>query len=234
MKFFNIHNIIYISLCKYKNNIIYFIIKTVMQKGCEKVEKETLSFKILKKIIEIKKDDTAFLENLFKLLSPITGFSENGKWHCKWELLKWKKDINKPDEIVKIAESEVVLGNIILDRGVEELWKIFGGIAGATPFSGANAVIGVGRISTPESATQTGLQDTNAFYKRVEATYPQVTARSIVYQTTFTDTEANFAWNEFAIQNGTGANAVALNRRVESLGTKVKGNWTLRATISLT
>ena len=205
-----------------------------MWKGCEKVGKETLSFKILKKIIEIKKEDSSFLEKLYKFLSTITGFSENGKWYCKWELLKWKDDIDNPDEIIKIEESEVVLGNIVLDRGVEELWKIFGGIAGATPFSAANAVIGVGRISTAESATQTGLQDSNAFYKKVEATYPQVNVRSIIYQTTFTDTEANFAWNEFAIQNGVGANAVALNRRVQNLGTKVTGNWTLRATISLT
>lgn len=200
----------------------------------EKKPRETFSFRILKKIIANKKNDTAFLEKLYKALSTVTGFSENGKWHCKWELLKWDKDINKPDEIVNIEESEIVLGNIVLDKGVEELWKIFAGISGSTPFSAANAVIGVGRLGTAENATQTGLQDSNAFYKRIEATYPQVNGRSIVYQTTFTDTEANFTWNEFAIQNGTGANAVALNRRVENLGTKVKGNWTLRATISLT
>lgn len=187
----------------------------------------SMSKKLLLKLIEANKENKEFLRYVLDKLSENLGITENAHWKCDWKLIKWDTDINNPYEVVDVAR------NIVLDVGVEELWKIVGGLAGATPFSNGNAVIGVGRNNTAEAATQTGLLDASAVYKAIESNFPTVSGRTITYQATFGNDEANFTWNEMTVQNGTGANAKALNRRVQNLGTKVAGNWTLRVTFSL-
>ena len=43
--------------------------------------------------------------------------------------------------------------------------------------------------------------------------------------------EANYAWNEWVVKQSTSAKC--LNRKVESLGTKSSGTWTLEVSITL-
>lgn len=186
----------------------------------------SMKSELIKKIIELNKNNKEFLKEILEVLSMNLGISENAHWYCDWEVIKWNDNINKPYEIIKVER------NIVLDSGVTELWKIVGGISGSVPFSNGNAVIGVGRNNTAESATQTGILDTSGAYKAVESNFPQVSGRTITFQSTFSDSEANFTWNEMSVLNGLG-NAKALNRRVQNLGTKSSGNWTLKVTISL-
>ena len=117
----------------------------------------------------------------------------------------------------------------------DEMLKLIGGVAGATAYSAANAKIYVGSDSTAEAASQTGvIATTNKAYAGMDSGYPSVSGRTIVFRASFDDASANFAWNEAAITNGSGAGAIAMNRKVSALGTKTTGTWTLQLTISLT
>lgn len=176
--------------------------------------------------------DEKTLEKLYGLLCRSLGISESAKWCIDWTVEKFKDrdayNAHKP------YETCVAPQNVVLDNGANALLKIIGGIDNTTPFDANNAYIGVGKDTTPENASQTKLQDTNAFYKKVESGYPQVSGRTIVYKATFDTSEANFAWNEFAIANGTGVGGITLNRKVQNLGTKTTGIWSLQITISVT
>jgi hypothetical protein len=58
--------------------------------------------------------------------------------------------------------------------------------------------------------------------------------QTIVGLKSFGGTEANFAWNEITVANGSSDTAVNLNRKVASMGTKASGAiWTVSLTISL-
>lgn len=179
-------------------------------------------------------DDRNALEKLYSLLCKTMGISEHSQWRVTWEVRKWADTARKlagfePDEVV--CETQ----NIILDSGANEMLKLITG-TGGTAFSAANAYIYVGTDNTPENAAQTGVlaSGVNRAYARMESGYPIVDGRQMIYQAAFGDSEANFAWNEAAIANGIGAGAVAMNRKVQALGTKVTGTWSLRITITLT
>lgn len=181
---------------------------------------------------EVTEEDKSALEKIYSSLCKILGVSESGKWCINWTVEKFKDKVAYENGTP--YETRVAAQNVILDNGANYMLKIIGGIDEAVPFSNKNAMIGVGKDSTPENASQTKLQDSSAFYKKVESGYPQVSGRTIVYKATFDTSEANFAWNEFSIVNGDGVGGVALNRKVQSLGTKVTGIWSLQITISVT
>lgn len=111
-----------------------------------------------------------------------------------------------------------------------------------TYFNNTQAAIGVGDSTTAAAATQTDLQaSSNKLRKAMDSTYPTHTdgttspAASIVFRSTFGSSDANYAWQEWIIANSTtNATGRALNRKVESLGTKSSGSsWQFSATYSL-
>lgn len=102
-----------------------------------------------------------------------------------------------------------------------------------TAFSNANARLGVGDSNTVFAAAQTDLQAAaNKFRKAMDATYPQRTTNVLTFRASFATGEANFAWEEVGIFNAAAAGEM-LNRKVQSLGTKVSGVWELTATITV-
>jgi hypothetical protein len=109
-----------------------------------------------------------------------------------------------------------------------------------TYFNNGNAYIGVGDSTTAAAATQTDLQaSTNKLRKAMDATYPQHTdattsgAASIVFKSTFSTSDANYAWQEWGIFNGSSGGRM-LNRKVESLGTKTSAaSWAFTCTLTL-
>ena len=177
------------------------------------------------------------LKNLRSTLNRALAFSEHVAWEVHWRVEKF---LSKTfDEVLASGEQpyEVCsdVQNIILDTGANEMLKLIGGVSGATAFSAANAKIYVGSDSTAEAASQTGvIATTNKAYAGMDSGYPSVSGRTIVFRASFDDASANFAWNEAAITNGSGAGAIAMNRKVSALGTKTTGTWTLQLTISLT
>jgi len=140
----------------------------------------------------------------------------------------WSQE--RPDN----AELVEVEGNILLNEGINNgIWPLVCGDSAATPFNNANARIGVGDGTDAESATQTGLTGTNQLYKGMDDGYPTYgTDQKATWQATFDETEANWTWNEWTIDNGA-AGGVNLNRKVENLGTKTTGVWVLRVSITL-
>ena len=103
-----------------------------------------------------------------------------------------------------------------------------------TAFNNANAHIGVGDSTTAFAAGQTDLQAaTNKFRDPMEATYPTRSSNIMTFRSLFGTTEANFAWQEWAVFNASSAGDM-LCRKVESLGTKTSAqSWQFTATITL-
>ena len=146
----------------------------------------------------------------------------------------------KPIEFLKKAyaenfiEEKVIHGNIFLNEGINLIWTaVCGGTF--TPFDNANAHIGVGDGTTPADSSQTGLQGTNKYYKGMDDGYPIYGSnQKVVFRATFGADEANFSWNEWTVANGAGDEYINLNRKVESLGTKVQGTtWIFTVELSL-
>jgi len=142
--------------------------------------------------------------------------------------------------------------NVIVNVGLALLSnRLTGGLSGgggslANPLSAGYTRIGVGDSSTAASVSQTDLQGTtNKLYKQVSnspTVYPTYTNGTIVWASVFGSSQANFAWNEWGIDNGgtgtaggtandNGTVATLFNRSVASLGTKASGTT---ATITVT
>jgi len=134
----------------------------------------------------------------------------------------------------RLLEEEVVVGDVLLNEGAEAIWKLVTGDTSVTPFDNANTCLGVGDGTEAEDPTQTGLTGTNKYYKKVDSGYPVVQGNSVVFRATFGSDEANFTWNEWSVANGCSDDAINLNRKQESLGTKSSGQtWILEVELQL-
>ena len=178
-------------------------------------------------------EDRSKLNSLYSKLCKGLGISEHSQWRVEWQVEKWFDTARKlagfdPDDIAYDTQ------NIILDNGATEMLNLITG-RGGTQFSEANSYIYVGTNNTAEQASQTGViaTDGQRASAKMDSGYPSVDGRQMVYRATFSDTQANFAWREVAITNGTGVGSIAMNRKVANLGTKETGTWTVQVTISL-
>jgi hypothetical protein len=96
----------------------------------------------------------------------------------------------------------------------------------------------VGDGTASAAATQTDLQGSNKFRAPMEAGFPVHSdgtgsgAEEIEFEAVYEDGEANFSWEEWGIFNASSSGRM-LNRKVEDLGTKAGGVWTLTITLSL-
>lgn len=95
----------------------------------------------------------------------------------------------------------------------------------------ANAFLGVGDSNTAFATSQTDLQAaSNKLRKVMDATYPQRSGAVLTLRSTFSTSEANFAWQEWAVFNASSGSTM-FSRKVESLGTKTSSqSWQLTAT----
>lgn len=131
--------------------------------------------------------------------------------------------------------AEVVIdGNLLLNEGIADALDLIAGLGTPTAFNNANARLGVGDSSAAEGATQTDLQAaTNKTYKAMSASYPARSAQTLTWRAVFASADANYAWNEFCVDNGATA-LKTLNRKVSAQGTKASGQtWTLDLSITL-
>lgn len=166
------------------------------------------------------------------------------KWRVRWQVEKFEGDFASDAEIREagVEPYEVIEGegNLLVFGGASALWDLLIGAANVAAYSNANAHIGVGDSSTAAAATQTDLQAaTNKLRKAMEASYPDHTdgtadgADDIVFRSVFGTSEANFAWEEWAVFNHATTGRM-LNRKVASLGTKASGStWTFTVTLTL-
>lgn len=105
-----------------------------------------------------------------------------------------------------------------------------------TIFDNTNSYLAAGDSSTNATPlTYTDLQaSTNKLRKAMDATYPTVATNVITFRSTFSTSDANYAWNEWGIFNASSAGTM-LSRKVESLGTKPGSQtWQLTAQLTIT
>jgi hypothetical protein len=142
-------------------------------------------------------------------------------------------------------------GNLQLIGGASLFWERAITLAPTTSATGAalqalstaTAVIGVGDNSTAAVGTQEGLKSTGGatgiWYSTMTTGFPSHTdattstgGRTTQFKASYGSTQANFAWNEWAVANSSGGRHI--NRAVASLGTKTTGTWTLTVDLTLT
>ncbi len=156
-------------------------------------------------------------------------------WRARWKLEKFHGDLPTEKERYGIKPYEVKEGegNLLLNEGINELFALICG-TGATKWDNSNARLGVGNSNTAAAATQTALQGGSTEIKAMDGGYPTYgTSQKATFRATFASGEANFAWEEWSIDNGA-SGLKSLNRKVTSLGTKVSGTtWVFTVEVSL-
>jgi hypothetical protein len=163
---------------------------------------------------------------------------ESARWLCRFRLSKYREDIaeyrgseGEFHRLYKPYEDIEGEGNLLLNSGIDEMWDLIVGDS-ANHFNNASAQIGVGDSNTAASASQTDLQaSTNKTYKGMESGYPTSASQKATFKSSFGDSEANYTWNEWVVKQT--ASGKCLNRKVESLGTKTSGTWTLEVNITI-
>lgn len=148
-----------------------------------------------------------------------------------------------PDEITDAS------GNILVTVGLNRVTNLIIG-GGGTPLAHADTIVGVGSSTTAALVGDTALggdgSSSTAYYQQADTSYPTQSNGVLTVQCTYQTGNANFAWQEWmwAIASGTltagstlasvGTSPIALNHKVQSLGTKASGSiWTLAATLTL-
>lgn len=167
-------------------------------------------------------------------------------WRCRTTVRKFTADIEEFRRLYGRAEGDrlfdrlrpyeerVIEGNLLLREGVKAIFDLLTGAA-ETNFGSANARIGVGNSATAAVDTQTGLLGGSTAFKGMDSSYPIVGAladKKCTWRATFGAAEANFAWEEWTVDNGATPDK-NLNRKVDSLGTKSGGSWQITCEVSL-
>ena len=158
------------------------------------------------------------------------------RWRARWRVEKFLGDFKEAKDIpTGLTPYEVIHGegNLMLNEGINELWTILCS-SGGTKWDNSNARIGVGNSNTAAAATQTDLQGGSKLFKGMDASFPTYgTSQKATWKATFSSSEGNWAWEEWSIDNGA-VGLKNLNRKVESLGTKVSGTtWVFTVDVTL-
>lgn len=147
-------------------------------------------------------------------------------WRCVWTVEKF-------DDDGVLYERRVIDGNLAVTSGLQLLEDLLIG-AGGTAFNAANARIGVGDNNTAAAVGQTDLQAaTNKLRNAMMSTFPSRSGTTLSFKSSFATGEANWVWNEWGVFNAGPTGGTMLNRKVESLGTKSSGVWTIQADITI-
>lgn len=148
-----------------------------------------------------------------------------------WTIRKFVSDkdykANNPFEVVSFD------GNLLVNEGINEVWKLICGSGGAQ-FSNALANLIVGTGSGAAATTDTEATFTSGVKKAMDASYPTYgTSQKATWKATYGSGDANQAWNEFGVLNNATSGKL-MNRKVSSQGTKTSGQtWELTIEITL-
>lgn len=139
---------------------------------------------------------------------------------------KGERTSSKPYQVIEQENAYTNAGGVAL------LNLLIG--AGGTAFNNANSYLGVGDSTTAFSAAHTDLQAaTNKLRKAMNATFPSLSGQVMTFKSTFTTSDANYAWQEIAIFNASTAGTM-LCRIVNNYGTKTSSaSWDLTYTLTV-
>lgn len=104
-----------------------------------------------------------------------------------------------------------------------------------TPLNAANAYIGLGDSSTAFAAGQTDLQAaSNKVRVAMDATYPTRSSNVLIFRSTFSTAQANYAINEFSVHNASSSGTMFSRKVDSSLGTKTSSQtWVVTVTLTI-
>ena len=161
-------------------------------------------------------------------------FKDYATGKVTWKLEKFEAKDGKEilEKNIKPYETIEREFKCLLNEGISNLIDLITGLATPTKWDNTNARIGVGNDGTAPAATQTGLLGASKLYKAMNAGYPQKSGQQSIFQSDFITGEAEWAWLEEAIDNGSVA-LIDLCRQNTSLDTKPAGQtWRLTGTIT--
>ncbi len=165
---------------------------------------------------------------------------EKGALQAKLTIAKFKGDFKSEIEAIEkgvkpyeIDGETYPIEDVFLNEGINAIWTLVCG-GSETAFNNSNARVGVGNGTATEDATQTGLQGTSTAFAAMDTGYPTFGSdQKAMFKGTFGDGQAEFAWEEFTVDNGATPNK-NLHRKVVSKGTKPTGEtWVLTIELSL-
>lgn len=145
------------------------------------------------------------------------------------------------DELIRECvpyETIHVEGNLLTTAGL----TLITGLMIGNVFNTLDATrvrLGVGSSSTAATTADASLGASQQ-YDVMDAPYPTASAGVLTFQSSFQNSEANFAWQCWGLDAGTApvasgtTPATLVNRKVTSLGTKSSGIWVLTVTVTLT
>ena len=185
---------------------------------------------------------------------------ESGRWHCMWLCEKWSEDAcdwirkqlglpaNAPISSALLRTliphpdigMEVVDGNVLTNAGIQRMEDNLISVPASTAvLDNTHSRIGVSDTTGTATAADTALfGGTNRQWKLQNATFPSRSSQTVTWQADFASGEANWHWQDSAIDNGTAsgtgaATAPMLNHKAEDLGTKATGTWTLSGAVTI-
>lgn len=165
---------------------------------------------------------------------------EKGMLEAKLTVAKYKGNFKSEAEALEkgakpyeVEEEEYPVEDVFLNEGINAIWTLVCG-GSETAFNNANARVGVGNGTDAESASQTGLTGGSTAFAAMESGYPTFgSGQKVTFKGSFGDGEAEFAWEEFTVDNGSTPNK-NLHRKKTSKGTKGSGEtWVLTIELSL-
>ena len=196
----------------------------------------------LHEIIEVLKalKDQGRAEEMLKVVRA-TGISDVGSLVKHWAIERWNSDEDRERKLVYpkglalemfkgMPQLSHFWGNQVTTEGMDQLFTILCS-SGGTKYDAATAQCGTGTSSTGEAYADSSL--TAGVWKGMMASFPTYgSSRKATWKSEFLSAEANQAWNEFSVRNGSGTDLM-LNRKVSAQGTKSSGQvWEL--TLDLT
>ena len=175
---------------------------------------------------------------------------EHASWnmHCQWtihrfrdpdgEIARMSKAGASYEELIAKAGKnflgrEVFERNVALNEGLQYLIDTITGIQGSPVlWDHTNARVGVGNNTQAADAGDAGLLGGSTAFAVMDTGYPQRSGQIGKWRGSFGDGQAEFAWEEYTVDNGSGSDK-NLNRYVTSKGTKGSGEtWTLEVDIT--
>lgn len=137
---------------------------------------------------------------------------------------KAAKDIKPWETVVGDYNAMVTVGiNLALDLLI--------GVA-VTNFATANARLGVGSSTTAWALGQTDLQTPIARAAMQSGSFPSRASSTVTFKSDFAGATGDGSWQEWGVFNAASGATSILTRKVENLGTKSGGTWTLTTTMT--
>lgn len=146
-----------------------------------------------------------------------------------WTIRKWEN--RSAWERGDTPEVSVINGNMLVNEGINE-FLLLAFTTGGTKWDNTNARLIVGTGSGAAQATDVETTFTAGVKKAMDTSYPTVGTQKVTFRSTYSESEANQAWNEFGVLNAATSGKL-LNRKVEAEGTKTTGQvWELTLEIT--